>query len=116
MIAFGILGSTIGLFEETYGLLPIFISIAIALGFDAIVGGSIVYIAVAVGFAAATINPFTIGIAQEVSQVPLFSGLGYRVFCFVVFMGISIIYVWRYAEKVRKHPENQFGRRKPEFP
>ncbi len=105
MIAFGILGSTIGLFEETYGLLPIFISIAIALGFDAIVGGSIVYIAVAVGFAAATINPFTIGIAQEVSQVPLFSGLGYRVFCFVVFMGISIIYVWRYAEKVRKHPE-----------
>ena len=54
MIAFGILGSTIGLFEETYGLLPIFISIAIALGFDAIVGGSIVYIAVAVGFAAAT--------------------------------------------------------------
>ena len=105
MIAFGILGSTIGLFEETYGLLPIFISIAIALGFDAIVGGSIVYIAVAVGFAAATINPFTIGIAQEVSQVPLFSGLGYRVFCFVIFMGISIIYVWRYAEKVRKHPE-----------
>ena len=105
MIAFGILGSTIGLFEETYGLLPIFISIAIALGFDAIVGGSIVYIAVAVGFAAATINPFTIGIAQEVSQVPLFSGLGYRGFCFVIFMGISIIYVWRYAEKVRKHPE-----------
>ena len=106
MIAFGILGSTIGLFEETYGLLPIFISIAIALGFDAIVGGSIVYIAVAVGFAAATINPFTIGIAQEVSQVPLFSGLGYRVFCFVIFMGISIVYVWRYAEKVRKHPES----------
>ena len=105
MIAFGVLGSTIGLFEETYGLLPIFISIAIALGFDAIVGGSIVYIAVAVGFAAATINPFTIGIAQEVSQVPLFSGLGYRVLCFLVFMGISILYVWRYAEKVRKHPE-----------
>ena len=105
MIAFGVLGSTIGLFEETYGLLPIFISIAIALGFDAIVGGSIVYIAVAVGFAAATINPFTIGIAQEVSQVPLFSGLGYRVLCFFVFMGISILYVWRYAEKVRKHPE-----------
>ena len=64
-----------------------------------------VYIAVAVGFAEATINPFTIGIAQEVSQVPLCSGLGYRIFCFVIFMGISIIYVWRYAEKVRKHPE-----------
>lgn len=104
MIAFGVLGSTMGLFEETYGLLPVFISIAIALGYDAIVGGSIVYIAVAVGFAAATINPFTIGIAQEVSGVELFSGLGYRIFCFVIFMSIAIIYVWRYSKKVKADP------------
>lgn len=104
MIAFGILGSTMGMFEEVYGLLPIFISIAIALGYDAILGGAIVYIAVAVGFAAATINPFTIGIAQEVSGVELFSGLAYRLFCFVVFMSISILYVWRYARKIKKDP------------
>ncbi len=104
MIAFGVLGSTMGLFEETYGLLPIFISIAIALGYDAILGGSIVYIAVAVGFAAATINPFTIGIAQEVAGVELFSGLGFRILCFVVFMSIAIIYVWRYGKKVKNDP------------
>ncbi len=104
MIAFGVLGSTMGLFEETYGLLPIFISIAIAFGYDAILGGSIVYIAVAVGFAAATINPFTIGIAQEVAGVEMFSGLGYRIFCFIIFMTISIIYVWRYGKKVKKDP------------
>lgn len=104
MILFGILGSTIGLFEETYGLLPVFISIGVALGYDAIVGGSIVYIAVAVGFAAATINPFTIGIAQEVSGVEVFSGLGYRIFCFIVFMTIAIAYVWIYAKKVQKDP------------
>lgn len=104
MIAFGVLGSTMGLFEETYGLLPIFISIAVALGYDAILGGSIVYIAVAVGFAAATINPFTIGIAQEVAGVELFSGLGFRILCFVVFMSIAIIYVWRYGKKVKNDP------------
>lgn len=104
MIAFGVLGSTMGLFEETYGLLPVFISIAIALGYDAILGGSIVYIAVAVGFASATINPFTIGIAQEVAGVELFSGLGYRIICFIVFMSIAIIYVWRYGKKVKADP------------
>ena len=104
MIAFGVLGSTMGLFEETYGLLPVFISIAIALGYDAILGGSIVYIAVAVGFASATINPFTIGVAQEVAGVELFSGLGYRIICFIVFMSISIIYVWRYGKKVKADP------------
>ena len=65
MILFGLLGSTMGMFEETYGLIPVFISIAMALGYDAIVGGSVIYLGVAVGFAAATINPFTIGIAQE---------------------------------------------------
>ncbi len=105
MLVFGILGSTMGLFEETYGLIPIFVSIGVALGYDAIVGSSIVYLGVAVGFAAATINPFTIGVAQQVSGVPLFSGIEYRIFCFVIFMGVAMIYVWRYAQKVKKNPE-----------
>lgn len=105
IITFGILGSTIGLFEETYGLLPIFISIACALGYDAIVGSSIVYLGVAVGFAAATINPFTIGVAQQVSGVALFSGIEYRIFCFVVYMGVTLAYVWHYARKIKAHPE-----------
>lgn len=83
-----------------------FISIAMALGYDAIVGGSVIYLGVAVGFAAATINPFTIGIAQEVAGVKMFSGLGYRILCFVVFMGISIWYVWRYARRIQKDRQN----------
>ena len=61
MISFGILGSTMGMSEETYGLLPVFVGIAIALGYDAIVGGAMVYVGVATGFASATLNPFTIG-------------------------------------------------------
>ena len=48
MILFGLLGSTMGMFEETYGLIPVFISIAMALGYDAIVGGSVIYLGVAV--------------------------------------------------------------------
>ena len=97
-----------GMFEETYGLIPVFISIAMALGYDAIVGGSVIYLGVAVGFAAATINPFTIGIAQEVAGVKMFSGLGYRILCFVVFMGISIWYVWRYARRIQKDPTKSY--------
>ena len=108
MIIYGILGSTMGLFEETYGLIPVFMSMAVMLGYDAIVGGSIIYIGVAVGFAAATINPFTIGIAQEVAGVKLFSGIEYRIFCFVIFMAIAIAYVWRYARKVKKDPTKSY--------
>ncbi|MCI5725379.1 TIGR00366 family protein, partial [Fusobacterium sp.] len=104
MIVFGILGSTMGLYEETYGLIPVFMAIASVIGYDAIVGSSIIYLGVAVGFASATINPFTIGVAQQVAGVPLFSGIGYRIFCFIVFMAISIIYVWRYAHKIKDNP------------
>lgn len=104
MTLFGVLGSTMGLFEETYGLLPVFMAIASVIGYDAIVGSSIIYLGVAVGFASATINPFTIGVAQQVAGVPLFSGIGYRIFCFVIFMTISIIYVWRYAHKIKADP------------
>lgn len=105
MLAFGILGSTIGLYEETYGLIPVFIAIATVLGYDAIVGGSIIYIGVAVGFASATINPFTVGVAQQAAEVEMLSGMGYRVICFVVFMSIAIAYVWNYARKVKNNPE-----------
>lgn len=108
MLCFGALGSTMGLFEETYGLIPVFISIAAVIGYDAIVGGSIIYLGVAIGFASATINPFTIGIAQEVAGVQLFSGLAYRIFCFVVFMTIAIWYVMRYAKRVKEDPTKSY--------
>lgn len=105
MILFGICGSTFGMYEETYGLLPAFIGIAIALGYDGLVGGASVVLGVATGFAAATLNPFTIGIAQGIAEVPLGSGLWYRVICLVLFEGLAIWYVMRYAHKVKAHPE-----------
>ena len=70
MALLGVCGSTFGLYEETYGLLPMFIGIGIAMGYDGLVGGAAVVLGVATGFAAATLNPFTIGIAQGIAQVP----------------------------------------------
>ncbi len=108
MMLFGVLGSTIGLYEETYGMIPIFMSIAIALGFDGIVGSSIVYVAVAVGFASATINPFTIQVAQRIAGLQPTSGMSFRIFCFVVFMSTAIIYVYRYATRIQKDPTKSY--------
>lgn len=104
MLFFGLLGSVAGLAEETFGLFPVCISLAIALGYDEIVGGSMIYLAIFTGFASATTNPFTIGIAQNIAQVPLFSGIQYRIICFIVFMTILIAYTMRYANKVKADP------------
>ncbi len=104
MIIFGVLGSTMGLTEETYGMFPIFIGLATALGYDAIIGGAIVSIAVSTGFASATLNPFTIGVAQGIAGVELYSGIGFRIVCWFIFMGIIFVYIFAYAKRIKKDP------------
>lgn len=106
MLLFGVAGSTFGMYEETYGLIPAFIVIAMTLGYDRLVGGGMVFVGVATGFAAATINPFTIGIASSIAGIPLIEPkiLAFRVFAFIAFMSLSIGYVMWYAKKIRKDP------------
>lgn len=104
MVLFGLLGASLGIFEETYGLVPVFITIMIGLGYDALVGGAVVYVGVATGFAAALTNPFSVGIAQSIAEVPINSGLGYRLIVFVVFQAVAILYVMAYAKRVKKDP------------
>jgi len=104
MIFFMILGTTSGTVEATYGMIPAFIGIAMALGYDAMVGLCMVELAVFTGFYCSTMNPFTIGIAQTVSELPMFSGMGYRAIILVVICSVTIWYVMRYAAKVKADP------------
>ena len=91
-LLFGVLGSTLGIFEETYGLVSVFVGMGLALGYDPLVGGAVVYVGVATGFAAATTNPFSVGIAQSIAEVPINSGVLYRLVVFLVFQGTAIWY------------------------
>jgi uncharacterized ion transporter superfamily protein YfcC len=106
MLIFGIAGATFGMYEETFGLIPAFIVIGITLGYDRILGSAIVFVGVATGFAAAVLNPFTIGIASAVAGIPLVSYkiTLFRIVCFILFMALSITYVMLYARKIRKDP------------
>ncbi len=104
MLVFGLCGSIFGMTEETYGLIPVFMAIAVALRYDALVGGAIVYVGVITGFAAATLNPFTVGVAQTIAELPMYSGVWFRCIVFVVFITVSIVYVMRYATKVQRDP------------
>ena len=110
MLLFGLGGTTFGMFEETYALIPAFIVISIALGYDRIVGGAIVFLGVAIGFAAATLNPFTIGVASAVAEVDLVTTklLIFRIVCFILFEALGIWYTMRYANKIRKDPTKSY--------
>jgi uncharacterized ion transporter superfamily protein YfcC len=105
MVVFSLAGSTYGMSEESIPFVLIFIPLALSLGYDSIVGVSIPFLGAAAGFAAACFNPFTVGIAQGFSDLPLYSGLGYRLVLWILGTAIIVAYVMVYAEKVRRHPE-----------
>ncbi len=104
MIILGLMASTMGIYEEVYGLFPVFVGIFVALGYDAVVGGAVIFLGVSLGYAAGTTNPYTIAIAQDIAGVELYSGMGFRWFIFVVTEIIAIAYVMYYARKVKKDP------------
>lgn len=91
-------------YEEIIVFIPVFITLSIALGYDALVGIGMSFVSVGVGFAAATINPFTVGVAQGIAELPMFSGLGLRVAMLIVITSVNIAYVLYYANKVKKNP------------
>ena len=104
MLLFSLFGAVFGMSEETIAFVVVFIPLAIQMGYDSIVGVYMCYVAAHVGFAGAMLNPFTIGIAQGIAELPLFSGLEYRLFCWVVLTLIGIAFVLWYAHRVKKDP------------
>lgn len=104
MIFFSLGGAMLGLAEETIPYITLLVPIAIALGYDSIVGTACVLLGAGSGFAAAFLNPFNVGVAQGVADLPLFSGMWLRIILWVVLLSVSIAYVMRYAHRIRKEP------------
>ena len=104
MLLFSVFGAVFGMSEETIAFIIILVPLAISMGYDSIVGVSMVFVAAGLGFAGAVLNPFTIGIAQGIADLPLFSGFGYRLFCWFVINLVGISWILRYAHKVKKNP------------
>ena len=103
MLLFGLFGAVFGMSEETIVFVAVLIPLAKSLGYDEFIGVCMVYVAAHVGFAGAMLNPFTIGIAQDMAGLPLFSGIEYRVVCWLVLMAVAIAFVLCQASKVKKH-------------
>lgn len=104
ILLFSMFGAVFGMSEETLAFVIIIVPLAISMGYDSITGLCMVYVAAHVGFAGAILNPFTIGIAQGLSDLPLFSGFEYRLFCWLVLTVVLIACVLIYAARVKRNP------------
>ncbi len=105
MLLFSMFGAIFGMSEETIPFVLIMVPLAISMGYDSITGVALVFVAAAMGFAGAILNPFTIGVAQGIAGLPLFSGIGYRIFAWTAINIFGISYILIYAKKIKKHPE-----------
>lgn len=100
-----ILSSTAGILEESVTLVPIAVAISLALGWDSFVGLGMSLIAVAFGFTAATFNPFNVATVQRMAEIPVFSGLGYRIVTFIAVYAILAGFLTVYAKRIEKYPQ-----------
>jgi len=101
---FMVLGAFFGILEEVVPLVPLALALSAALGWDPLVGLGMSILATNMGFSAAITNPFTIGVAQELAGLPLFSGAWLRIPIFVVIYFIFAVFITRYARRVEKDP------------
>lgn len=115
MLMFSLFGAIFGMSEETIAFIIIFVPLAISMGYDSIVGVSMCFVAAGLGFAGAILNPFTIGIAQGLADIPLFSGFEYRIFAWFVLNIVGISFILWYAHKIRKNPERSLVYKEDEY-
>ena len=104
-LAFMFLGATLGTFEEVVLLVPVMIALAYSLGWDALVGLGMSILATNMGFSAAISNPYTLGVAQQLAGLPLFSGAWFRILIFVAIYLIFTLFLSGYARKIDKDPK-----------
>jgi uncharacterized ion transporter superfamily protein YfcC len=104
MIAVSVGASTLGMGEEFIPLIPLFLVVSKKLGYDRVFGLGIVWLAAEAGFAAATTNPFTVNIAQGIAEIPLNSGMTFRLIFFAFALSITVIFLLHYGAKIKKDP------------
>lgn len=105
MLMFSLGGATFGMNEEIIPFVLIIVPICLALGYDSIVGVAIPLVGAHIGFASAFLNPFNVGIAQGIADVPLFSGIGYRIISWSISTFVAITFLLWYVKRLSKNPK-----------
>lgn len=101
---FMLFGSVFGIFEELIILVPFCIALARRMGWDSLTGLGISLLSSGLGFSAATVNPFTVGVVQQLAGLPAFSALGFRALVFLSVFALLQLFLIRYVKKIEKDP------------
>ncbi len=104
-LVFMLFGAVFGIFEEMIVLVPFCLVLSRKMGWDSLVGLGMSLLSLALGFSAAIFNPFTLGVAQKLAGLKLYSGTPLRILIFISVYLVQIMFLYRYAKKVEKNPK-----------
>jgi uncharacterized ion transporter superfamily protein YfcC len=104
MVLFSIGGTTEGMAEETLGFYALVVPLMLSLGYDRMVAAATILVGAGVGVLASTVNPFATGVASDAAGISIGDGIGFRLLMFVVLVPVAVLYVLRYARKVKSDP------------
>jgi uncharacterized ion transporter superfamily protein YfcC len=114
-ILFSLGGAIFGMGEEAMAFLMVITPLVIAMGYDAVTAVLCTYCATQVGFGTSWMNPYSVGIAQGISQVPMYSGAPFRIVMWVFFTALGIVVTLIYAGRVKKNPGLSYTYESDEF-
>ena len=104
MVLFSIGGTAEGMAEETLGFYALVVPLMLSLGYDRMVAAGTILIGAGVGVLASTVNPFATGVASDAAGISIGEGIGLRFLMYIVLVPISIVFVLRYARRVKSDP------------
>ena len=104
MSVFALGGTTFGMAEESLAFYVLIITVMVAAGYDALVGASLLLLGCGIGVLGSTINPFATGIASGFAGTTIDEGLIGRLIILVIGTAIGIVFVMRYAARVKADP------------
>ncbi len=104
LLLFSVFGATMGMSTEVMIFVPIGIALAASLGLDKVTGTAMIAMGAASGFTSGVLNPFNVGVAQDIAEIPMFSGMGYRLVILGILLVINTVYITWYARRVKADP------------
>ncbi len=105
---YGILGMFIG-YENNIAMIPIAAVLSLAIGGDLVLATGIAVGGVTVGFGLSPFNPYTVGTAQRIADLPLFSGATLRLILCLLGLTIMAWYNISYFKKIKEKPSKGLG-------
>lgn len=104
MGVFSVFAAFVGTPELSLAYLPVLLPLFYRLGYDGMTATAVALLGPCTGFIFGMTIPSSIGIGQQIAEVTMFSGAGFRFVIYAIALCFSIVYVMRYAARIKRDP------------